>query len=192
MITSTDPRPRFRRRFGTSRPGAETIPAMRSESDAAPIVVAVDNSRAAAAAVRAAVRLARELTAPLVFVYVRRGPSSALGGAALSASPRRRDARRAPRPGRRPRGRQASGRARQRRAAGGEPRPARGRLRPPARRAAGRARLAAPAPRAERLTRCHPRRGPPGPGPGPDSAGDGLSGRDARFTGRRPLTGQVD
>lgn len=79
MITSTDPRPRFRRRFGTSRPGAETIPAMRSESDAAPIVVAVDNSHAAAAAVRAAVRLARELTAPLVFVYVRRGPSSAWG-----------------------------------------------------------------------------------------------------------------
>jgi nucleotide-binding universal stress UspA family protein len=58
---------------------AETIRPLRSESDPAPIVVAVDYSRAAAAAVRAAVRLARELTAPLVFVYVRRGPSSALG-----------------------------------------------------------------------------------------------------------------
>ena len=79
MITSTDARPHFRRRFATSRSGAETSRPLRSESDAAPIVVAVDNSRAAAAAVRAAVRLAQELTAPLVFVYVRRGPSSALG-----------------------------------------------------------------------------------------------------------------
>ena len=79
MIKSTDARPHFRRRFATSRSGAETSRPLRSESDAAPIVVAVDNSRAAAAAVRAAVRLAQELTAPLVFVYVRRGPSSALG-----------------------------------------------------------------------------------------------------------------
>jgi nucleotide-binding universal stress UspA family protein len=79
MITSTDARPHFRRRFATSRSGAKTSRPLRSESDAAPIVVAVDNSRAAAAAVRAAARLARELTAPLVFVYVRRGPSSALG-----------------------------------------------------------------------------------------------------------------
>jgi nucleotide-binding universal stress UspA family protein len=49
------------------------------QPDAAPIVVGVDNSSAAAAAAQAAVRLARELTAPLVFVYVRRGPSPALG-----------------------------------------------------------------------------------------------------------------
>ena len=76
---STDARTHFRRRFATPRSGAETSRPPRSESDAAPIVVAVDNSRAAAAAVRAAARLARELTAPLVFVYVRRGPSSALG-----------------------------------------------------------------------------------------------------------------
>ena len=47
--------------------------------DAAPIVVAVDTSRAAAAAVQAGVRLAKDLAAPVVFVYVRRGPSSALG-----------------------------------------------------------------------------------------------------------------
>jgi len=52
---------------------------MKTEPEAAPIVVAVDNSRAAATAAQAAVRLARGLTAPLVFVYVRRGPSSALG-----------------------------------------------------------------------------------------------------------------
>jgi nucleotide-binding universal stress UspA family protein len=47
--------------------------------EAAPIVVAVDTSRAAAAAAQDAVHLAQELDAPLVFVYVRRGPSSALG-----------------------------------------------------------------------------------------------------------------
>jgi nucleotide-binding universal stress UspA family protein len=52
---------------------------VKAEPEAAPIVVAVDNSRAAAAAAQAAVRLARELAAPLVFVYVRRGPSAALG-----------------------------------------------------------------------------------------------------------------
>jgi nucleotide-binding universal stress UspA family protein len=49
------------------------------EPDAAPIVVAVDNSPAAAAAARAAVRLAQELAAPLVFVYARGGPSVAFG-----------------------------------------------------------------------------------------------------------------
>jgi nucleotide-binding universal stress UspA family protein len=79
MTTSTETRPYFRRPFGSSRPSVETVRPMRSQADAAPIVVAVDNSRAAAAAVRDAVRLAQELTAPLVFVYVRRGPSSALG-----------------------------------------------------------------------------------------------------------------
>jgi nucleotide-binding universal stress UspA family protein len=47
--------------------------------EAAPIVVAVDTSRAASAAAQDAVHLAQELDAPLVFVYVRRGPSSALG-----------------------------------------------------------------------------------------------------------------
>jgi hypothetical protein len=49
------------------------------EREAAPIVVAVGDSAVAAATARDAVRLARELTAPLVFVYVRRGPSAALG-----------------------------------------------------------------------------------------------------------------
>jgi nucleotide-binding universal stress UspA family protein len=46
---------------------------------AAPIVVAVDDSSAARAAVEDGVRIARELDAPAVFVYVRRGPSAALG-----------------------------------------------------------------------------------------------------------------
>jgi nucleotide-binding universal stress UspA family protein len=46
---------------------------------ARPVVVAVDDSPAAKAAVRDGVRLAGELAAPVVFVYVRRGPSDALG-----------------------------------------------------------------------------------------------------------------
>jgi nucleotide-binding universal stress UspA family protein len=46
---------------------------------AQPVVVAVDDSRASDAAVRDGVRVAGELAAPVVFVYVRRGPSAALG-----------------------------------------------------------------------------------------------------------------
>jgi nucleotide-binding universal stress UspA family protein len=49
------------------------------EPKAAPIVVGIDNSRSAATAAREAVRLGQELAAQLVFVYVRRGPSSVLG-----------------------------------------------------------------------------------------------------------------
>ena len=44
-----------------------------------PIVAAVDASAASRAAVEEAVTLAAELEAPLVFVYVRRGPSRLLG-----------------------------------------------------------------------------------------------------------------
>jgi nucleotide-binding universal stress UspA family protein len=50
-----------------------------NHSKTAPIVVGIDKSRAAATAARDAVRLAHALAAPLVFVYVRRGPSSGLG-----------------------------------------------------------------------------------------------------------------
>jgi len=46
---------------------------------ARPVVVAVDDSPAAEAAVRDGVSLAGDLAAPVVFVYVRRGPSAALG-----------------------------------------------------------------------------------------------------------------
>ena len=46
---------------------------------ARPVVVAVDDSSAAESAVRDGVRLASDLAAPVVFVYVRRGPSAALG-----------------------------------------------------------------------------------------------------------------
>jgi nucleotide-binding universal stress UspA family protein len=46
---------------------------------ARPVVVAVDDSPAAEAAVRDGVRLAGDLAAPVVFVYVRGGPSDVLG-----------------------------------------------------------------------------------------------------------------
>ena len=46
---------------------------------ARPVVVAVEDSSAAEAAVRDGVRLASDLAAPVIFVYVRRGPSAALG-----------------------------------------------------------------------------------------------------------------
>jgi nucleotide-binding universal stress UspA family protein len=45
----------------------------------APIVAAVDGSSASRGAVEFAVKLATDLNAPLVFVYVRRGPSGMLG-----------------------------------------------------------------------------------------------------------------
>jgi nucleotide-binding universal stress UspA family protein len=46
---------------------------------AQPVVVAVDDSPAAEAAVRDGVRLAAELAAPVIFVYLRCGPSATLG-----------------------------------------------------------------------------------------------------------------
>jgi nucleotide-binding universal stress UspA family protein len=46
---------------------------------ARPVVVAVDDSPAAEAAITDGVRLAGDLAAPVVFVYVRRGPSATLG-----------------------------------------------------------------------------------------------------------------
>jgi nucleotide-binding universal stress UspA family protein len=77
MITSTAPRSRHRRLRTTLHFGDE--PDRPVWFDPAPIVVAVDNSRATEAAAQSGVRLARELGAPLVFVYVRRGPWSGLG-----------------------------------------------------------------------------------------------------------------
>ena len=79
MITSTEHKDRLRRRCGASRSGAGTCRPAKLEPEGAPIVVAVEDCRAAAAAAQAAVSLARELAAPLVFVYVRRGPSAAFG-----------------------------------------------------------------------------------------------------------------
>lgn len=51
----------------------------RSEHNVAPIVAAVDGSAASRAAIGEAVRLAVELVAPIVFVYVRRGPAGFFG-----------------------------------------------------------------------------------------------------------------
>lgn len=45
----------------------------------APIVAAIDGSPASRAAIGEAVRLGAELDAPIVFVYVRRGPASFFG-----------------------------------------------------------------------------------------------------------------
>jgi nucleotide-binding universal stress UspA family protein len=55
-------------------PGASGL-----HTNVAPIVAAIDGSSASSAAVEASVRLARELDAPIVFVYVRRGPAAFLG-----------------------------------------------------------------------------------------------------------------
>ena len=79
MTTATDPRAQLRRPLNFAPSGPEAFRPAPTQPEAAPIVVAVDKSRAAAAAVRAGVRLAKDLAAPVVFVYVRRGPSSALG-----------------------------------------------------------------------------------------------------------------
>ena len=49
------------------------------EQDVAPIVAAIDGSAASRPAIAEAVRLAAELAAPVVFVYVRRGPAGVLG-----------------------------------------------------------------------------------------------------------------
>ena len=56
-----------------------TTPTDDERGRPAPIIAAVDASPASRAAVEEAVVLAAELDAPLVFVYVRRGPSGLLG-----------------------------------------------------------------------------------------------------------------
>jgi nucleotide-binding universal stress UspA family protein len=58
---------------------AAPVEVERSREHAAPIVAAVDASPASRTAVEEAVVLAAELDAPLVFVYVRRGPAGFLG-----------------------------------------------------------------------------------------------------------------
>jgi nucleotide-binding universal stress UspA family protein len=50
-----------------------------AQQGVAPIVAAVDGSEASRAAMVEAVRVAGELSAPIVFVYVRRGPAGFLG-----------------------------------------------------------------------------------------------------------------
>jgi nucleotide-binding universal stress UspA family protein len=77
MITATAPRSPHRRPRTTSHSSVK--PDRLVPMEPAPIVVAVDDSSATEAAAQSGVRLARELGAPLVFVYVRRGPWSGLG-----------------------------------------------------------------------------------------------------------------
>jgi nucleotide-binding universal stress UspA family protein len=60
---------------GSPPAGPPTAPARVD----APIVAGVDASSSGAVAARTAIAWARHLSAPLVFVYVRRPPSSALG-----------------------------------------------------------------------------------------------------------------
>ena len=52
---------------------------LQSEQIVPPIVAAVDGSAASRSAIGEAVRLAVELAAPIVFVYVRRGPAGFFG-----------------------------------------------------------------------------------------------------------------
>jgi len=54
-------------------------PDVEESTPAAPLVAAVDESPASLTAVEEAITLARELGAPLVFVYVRRGPRGYIG-----------------------------------------------------------------------------------------------------------------
>jgi nucleotide-binding universal stress UspA family protein len=51
----------------------------QDQNRVAPIMAAVDGSPASSAAIETAVSLAGELRAPVVFVYVRRGPAGVLG-----------------------------------------------------------------------------------------------------------------
>ena len=62
-----------------SRAPADVDQGRPARSTVAPIVAAVDGSAASRAAVETAVRLAAEMDAPLVFVYVRSGPPGFLG-----------------------------------------------------------------------------------------------------------------
>ena len=66
---STRPRPK------SAKDESRLLP----EQNAGPIVAAVDGSAASNAATGEAVRLAVELSAPIVFVYVRRGPAGVFG-----------------------------------------------------------------------------------------------------------------
>jgi nucleotide-binding universal stress UspA family protein len=78
MTTATEIRSPFGPPVGAATPDVDPgAPAMVASTR--PVVVAVDDSPAAKAAIRDGVRVAGELGAPVVFVYVRRGPAAALG-----------------------------------------------------------------------------------------------------------------
>ena len=79
MTMTRRPRPGIRNPRTISQLRERTRRSARPQPAGAPIVVAIDDSSAAKAGSHAAVRLAREVAAPVVFVYVRRGPALALG-----------------------------------------------------------------------------------------------------------------
>jgi nucleotide-binding universal stress UspA family protein len=79
MITERNRNAHARGTPTTARRGAEAHRFKHEVGKTAPIVAAVDDTPAATAAAERAVRLARDLRAPVIFVYVRRGPSSAVG-----------------------------------------------------------------------------------------------------------------
>jgi nucleotide-binding universal stress UspA family protein len=64
---------------GDHRPAAVNDYRRLGEQSIRPIVTAVDGSAASRSAIGEAVRLAGELDAPIVFVYVRRGPAGFFG-----------------------------------------------------------------------------------------------------------------
>jgi nucleotide-binding universal stress UspA family protein len=79
MIAERNRSARARATPTTIRHRPERHRSKRDDGTAAPIVAAVDDTPAATAVAEVAVGLARDLRSPVVFVYVRRGPSAALG-----------------------------------------------------------------------------------------------------------------
>jgi nucleotide-binding universal stress UspA family protein len=79
MAASTTPTPRYLPPAGASGSLPRDRSPTRPEREDAPVVAAVDASASGAAAGRTAISAAERLGAPVVFVYVRRGPSSILG-----------------------------------------------------------------------------------------------------------------
>jgi nucleotide-binding universal stress UspA family protein len=79
MTTATDTRAPLGPPVEAAAPDVDPWTPPTVVPSARPVVVAVDDSPAAEAAVRDGVCLAAELAAPVIFVYVRRGPSGTLG-----------------------------------------------------------------------------------------------------------------
>jgi nucleotide-binding universal stress UspA family protein len=79
MIASATRTCRFAEPTGISSALSRDRSARPRERGDAPVVAAVDASASGAAAARTAISLAGRLGAAVVFVYVRRGPSSILG-----------------------------------------------------------------------------------------------------------------
>jgi nucleotide-binding universal stress UspA family protein len=79
MLAPTPPTRRYLPPTDTSSSPPRERWARRRERHVAPVVAAVDASASGATAPRTAISAAARLGAPVVFVYVRRGPSAILG-----------------------------------------------------------------------------------------------------------------